>query len=193
MAPEHPFPAGFNECYDVVKWAYEHAEELQIDKENVVIGGHSAGGNFAATIALMANQSKEFTVKAQIMDYAILDIATDPADKVTETDVISAERARNFNQLYLENEKDAFNPFVSPVLATPEMLAGLPPALIITAGQECLCFEAERYAMMLVEAGVRVTVKRFLNSAHGFTINCNAEFEEADELMIVTLIQTFNS
>jgi acetyl esterase len=191
LAPEYPFPAAIKECYDVVKWAYEHAEDLHIDKENIAVGGHSAGGNFTAAIALMANQRKDFTIKLQIMDYAFLDAATDPADKVTENDILPVERMRQFNQLYLENEKDAFNPLASPVLAPKEMLPELPPALVITAGKDCFHVEAEKYAMMMVEAGVEVKIKRFLNSQHGFTINCNQEFEEANKLIINTLRQKF--
>jgi acetyl esterase len=190
LAPEHPFPAGLNECYAIVKWAFENAKELNIDIENVILGGHSAGGNFTAAIAVMANKSKDFKLKYQIIDYPFLDAATDPAKKSEQPDAL-AERGRKFNALYLENEEDKNNPLVSLVLAKKEMLAGLPSALVITAGNDDLKAEAEKYAIMMVEAGVEVKVKRFLNSNHGFTVNCLQEFEEAQSLIIKTLKQGF--
>lgn len=191
LAPEYPYPVALHECYDVVKWAFSHAKELNIDPENIVIGGHSAGGNFTAAICLWANQTKDFNVKLQILDYAYLDAFTDPGEKITETHFFPVNRARAFNQLYLENDKDKFDPMVSPVFAPEEMLQGLPPALFITAGLDFLCAEEEKYAGMLVDAGVEVKLKRFLNSHHGFTENCQEEYEESQKLIINTLGQAF--
>ena len=191
LAPENSYPVALHECYDVVKWAFSHARELAIDTQNVAIGGHSAGGNFTAAICLWANQTKDFNVKLQILDYAYLDAFTDPGEKVTETRFFPINRARAFNQLYLENDKDKTDPLVSPVFATEEMLKGLPPALFITAGLDFLCAEEEKYAGMLLEAGVEVKLKRFLNSHHGFTENCQEEYEESQKLIINTLGQTF--
>lgn len=190
LAPENPFPAGLNECYAIVKWAFENAEELKIDTGNVILGGHSAGGNFTAAIAVMANKSKDFKLKFQVIDYPFLDAVTDPAKKSEQPDAL-AERGRKFNALYLENEEDKHNPLVSLVLATKEMLTGLPPALIITAGKDDLKAEAEKYAMMMVQAGVEVKIRSFLDSKHGFTINCQQEFEEAQSLIIRTLKEEF--
>ena len=53
LAPEHPFPAALHECYDVMKWLYEHPDELQIDPNRLAIGGHSAGGNLATAVCLL--------------------------------------------------------------------------------------------------------------------------------------------
>lgn len=191
LAPEHPFPEGLNECYAIVKWTFENAEELNIDTENVILGGHSAGGNFTAAIALMANKSKDFKLKHQIIDYPFMDAVTDPADKMLEGDLIPPDRARKFNALYVDNEEDKHNPLVSMVLSTQEMLIGLPSALIITAAYDSLRAEAEKYALMMAQAGVEVKVKRFLNSKHGFVINCQQEFEEGQKLIIKTLKQEF--
>ncbi|MBP2638397.1 MAG: carboxylesterase [Firmicutes bacterium] len=191
LAPEHPYPAGLHECYDIVKWAISHAKELAIDPENVVIGGHSAGGNFTAAICLWANQTKDFTVKMQILDYAYLDAYTDPGAKITETRFFPVDRARAFNQLYLANNEDKTHPLISPIFASVEMLTGLPPALFITAGLDFLCEEEEKYAAMLVNAGVEVKIKRFLHSHHGFTENCQEEYMESQKLILDTLKQAF--
>ena len=191
LAPEYPFPAGLNESYDVVKWAFDNAESLSIDTNRVAIGGHSAGGNFAAAISIMANKTKDFRVRLQVLDYPFLDAVTDPAEKIEEDDLIPVDRMRYFNALYVEEKKDLSNPLVSPVCATPEMLAGLPPALIITAGKDCLRHEAETYASMLIDAGVDVRMRKFLGSGHAFVINCLDEYREAQELIVDTLAGVF--
>ena len=191
LAPEYPFPAGLNESYDVAKWAFDNADDQKIDRDRVAMGGHSAGGNFTAAISIMANQTKDFCVRLQILDYPFLDAVTDPADKIEEEDLIPVDRMREFNALYVENEKDCSNPLVSPICAAPEMLSGLPPALIITAGKDCLRHEAEKYASMLIDAGVEVRMRKFRDSGHGFVINCLGEYREAQELFVDALAGIF--
>jgi acetyl esterase len=139
----------------------------------------------------MANKSKDFKLKYQIIDYPFMDAVTDPEDKMLEGDLIPADRARKFNALYVDNEEDKHNPLVSMVLATQEMLIGLPSALVITAAYDSLRAEAEKYALMMAQSGVEVKVKRFLNSKHGFVVNCQQEFEEGQKLIIKTLKQEF--
>jgi acetyl esterase len=78
LAAEARFPVAINECYAVVKYAKEHAAELGIDPERIAIGGHSAGGNFSAAVCLLDAGRKELGLKALILDYPPLDIATDP-------------------------------------------------------------------------------------------------------------------
>jgi acetyl esterase len=193
LAPENPFPSALNECYDIVKWAFENADDLDVDKHNIALGGDSAGGNLTAAIALIANQNKEFKLKLQILDYPFLDAVTDSTGKVEDLDSNLIERARAFNTLYLEKEEDKYNPLVSLVCAKKNELLGLPPALVITAGKDSLRYEAEKYCNMMIKAGVEVKIKRFLKSNHGFTVNCLDEFEEAQQLIVETLIQVFNS
>lgn len=196
LAPEYTFPTALYECYDIVKWAIEHAEELHIDIERIAICGQSAGGNLAAGVSIMANERKEFDIKLQILAYPFLDADTDPEEKVkrfieenvgSDAKFIPADRARKFNMLYLASEKDKDNPLVSPVCATKKMLIGLPTALVITAGKDTLYYEAEKYAAMMINAGTKVTIKRFINSNHGFTINCVDEYEESQLLIIDAL------
>ena len=190
LAPEFMFPYALNECYDVIKWAYDHSEEVGIDKARIVIGGHSAGGNLAAGIALMANESKDFAIACQILDYPSLDLLTDPANKNFEDTVIPLEKARLYNDMYV-SEEDKGNPLASPVLASPEQLRGLPPALILTAELDRLRDEAELYALLLIQAGVGVSVKRFIGARHGFTIKLLDDYETSTEMIVRTLKNTF--
>lgn len=193
LAPEYPFPAAFNECYDVTKWAFANAASLGVDAQRIALGGHSAGGNLTAAIALMANRSKDFQLKYQFIDYAYLDGVTDPAEKIGPTDLIPVDRMRAFNALYAEDPADLANPFISPIVADPAMLAGLPPALVVSAGMDCFRFEDEKYAMMMVAAGVEVTAKRFVESNHGFVVHCRGEFAAAHDLICSSLKSAFSA
>ncbi len=197
VAPEYPFPVAFNECYYVVNWVVAHAEELHIDKEKVVLGGYSAGASFTAAIALKANKTKDFKLKRQIINYALLDMVNDEEQKfkaikdISEHDTILAKRGKKFAFLYLENENDKSNLYASPILATKEMLMDLPPALIIVGGKDFLRYENQEYAMKLVDAGVEVKIKKFVNSNHGLIENFQPGYEEAHDLIIETLKQSF--
>jgi acetyl esterase len=190
-APEGMFPYALNECYDVIKWAYENSEELKIDKNRIAVGGHSAGGTLTAGICLMINKSKEFPIIYQILDYPPLDLYTDPELKKTFANpIIPHEKARIYNDMYIK-EEDRTNILASPVLAATEQLRGLPPTLIITAELDSLCDEGEKYASMLIEAGVKVTAKRFIGSNHGFTINLRTGYEESVEMIVNALKNAF--
>jgi acetyl esterase len=193
LAPEYPFPVAFNECYDVTKWAFANAASLGVDSGRIALGGHSAGGNLTAAVALMANRTKDFRLALQIIDYAFLDGVTDPSEKIGPTDLIPVERMRAFNALLVEDEAELANPFISPVSADSSMLAGLPPALVISAGLDCFRIEDEKYAAMMIAAGVEVTAKRFIESNHGFVVHCRGEYSAAHDLICASLTKAFST
>lgn len=191
IAPEFMFPHALNECYNVVKWAYENYEELGIDKNKIAIGGHSAGANLAVGVTLMANKSKDFPIVCQILDYPPIDLFSDPVSKEVACDtVIPPEKAKLYTDMYIK-EEDRNNFLASPIFAKGEQLKGLPPALIITAELDSLCKEGEKYASMLIAAGVEVTAKRFLGCSHGFTIDCKEGHEDAEKMVFNALRKFF--
>lgn len=183
IAPDYPFPAALYECYDVVKWVREHAEQLDIDPERIILNGHSAGGNLVSGINILSGKTGDFRIFLNVMDYPPMDIYTDPADKKSRGKGIPNERARLYNLFYCDRSQQN-NPLASPVFATEEMLAGFPPTLMITAGEDVLCTEAEQYALKLAQAGVEVTLKRFPEEGHAFTIYRRGEWKKATELII---------
>lgn len=177
LAPEHPFPTGLNECYDVVAWAFKQAAELAVDADRIAIGGHSAGGNFATAICIMAQESGDFRVAGQVLDYPFVDGVTPSQDKLDPRSVMPAWRMEAFNVLYAKVPENIANPLFSPVMATPEALEKLPPALFLIAGMDPLRFEAQRYAGQLIAANVDVTVTQFPDSDHGFVVSAYTGFE----------------
>lgn len=168
LAPEHKFPSAVHQCYEVVKWLHEHPEQFSINPEKIAVGGHSAGGNLAAAVCLLNQQrGNELPIVYQIIDYAPLDLHTDPALKPNFEEAIPPEIARQFNSLYLQTMEDARNPLASPIFA--ESLHGLPDALVITAELDSLAAEGEKYADRLEQAGVTVMYKQYKGVPHGFT------------------------
>jgi len=193
LAPEHKFPAPVYQSYEVVKWISEHAEELHIDAKRIAVGGHSAGGNLAAAICLLNKErGDELNIVYQVLDYAPLDLATDPEQKPQFPEAIPNDISRIFNACYLENPEDARNPLASPVFAPS--LTGLPSALVITAERDSLAAETVGYAKQLEEAGVQVTAKQYAGAAHGFTHNGElAVAEDAWHLMSDKLKEAFTA
>lgn len=191
LAPEYPYPAAFLECYDVVGWVFRQAAAWGADPENITLCGHSAGGNLTISIAMRARLKGDFKLRRQIVDFAAVDMATDPAQKAGgDTAVISVERMRNFTTLYTDDRPEVlYSPYVSPSFAPDEMLIGLPDTVILTAGKDTLRFEMEELGRRMIAQGVLVTMQRFLNSNHGFTVHCTGDWRAAQSLILEKLLE----
>lgn len=170
LAPEHRWPSGIQDVYDVVSYVSSHSEEFGIDPDNMAIGGHSAGANIAAVVSMMAKEKKEFTLKCQILDYPPVDLATPSREKFYIEGAIPVEVADMFTRCY-RDDNDAKNPYCSPLYASYEELRDLPPAIITTCEIDSLREEGEEYAQKLIKSGVETTAKRFYRAPHGFTIH----------------------
>ena len=169
LSPDVMFPVAVNQCYAVCRYVKQHADELNIDPDRMMIMGHSAGGNFCAAIGLMDNEKQELGLKGIILDYPPTDIFTDPYDKPQPKGCLAPKTCRMYNAAYCAPEQ-AKDPLVSPVFATEEMVKNFPPTMVITAGFDSLADEGEAFKDLLVRAGVKVTFKRFDGATHGFTV-----------------------
>ena len=98
LAPEHTFPEDKEEVYSVIKYVVEHADMFHANPKLMVIGGHSAGGNIAAAVCMMANDSNEFKFVSEILDYPPLDIFTSPYDKFYAEGAIKPQIAYAFDK-----------------------------------------------------------------------------------------------
>lgn len=182
LAPEHPFPTAVNQAYAVVKELYTNAEKYGIDPSRMAIGGHSAGANLATVTCIQAARKKEFGFACQVLDYPPLDLATSPYDKPCPKGVIKPKDAAMYDACYIEPSQ-AKDPLVSPVYAEREELSGLPPTLLILAGQDSLHDEGAKYGDLLREAGVTVEQHDFTTEVHGFTYYRSKEAPRAIQLM----------
>lgn len=169
LAPECKFPGALEASYAVVKWVHDHAEELGIDSGRIAVGGHSAGGNLAAAICLLARDRQEFPIIYQVLDYPVLDNSIDAYNKHLhpEETILTPKLVNLFTACYIRSEEDTKNPFVSPLLE--KNLRGLPAALIIAAEYDPLYEEDRLYAERLADAGVDVLFRKFPGCCHAFT------------------------
>jgi acetyl esterase len=169
LAPEHPFPAGFEDCLAATKWVGDNVGSLGGDPDRIVVGGDSAGGNFAATVALATRESGP-RLAAQFLIYPGVDFVEDAdypsRQENAEGYFLTAEDIVWFGEQYVPAGTDPTDPRLSPIRAAD--LAGAPPAVIGTAEFDPLRDEGEAYGKALANAGVEVRLQRYDGMIHGF-------------------------
>jgi acetyl esterase len=169
LAPEHKFPAGPDDCYAATQWASKNAGSLGSDADHIAVGGDSAGGNLAASIALMARDRGGPRIRHQMLIYPAIDAAMNTASQKEFTAdgfVLSKLDMEWFWGYYLKDSKDGENPYASPNRAKD--LKNLPTAHVITASHDPLRDEGEAFAEQLKKAGNKVKLKRYEGVVHGF-------------------------
>lgn len=188
VAPQQHFPVPVTQAYDVTAWVAENGTTGGWDGSRLAVGGHSAGANLTAAVCRMARERGTFSPRLQILDSAPLDQLADPATKpsLIAKPLLSPHLMRIFTAAYVPDPADRTHPLVSPALA--DDLAGLPPALLITAENDRLRDEGDAYAKALGAAGVPVTHRVFEGVDHYFThTGPVAAGKEAIDLMATTL------
>ncbi|NLF28457.1 MAG: alpha/beta hydrolase [Clostridiales bacterium] len=166
-SPDDPYPAGLEDVFDAVCFFADHAEEYGIDPDRLATWGHSAGGNFACALALLAKETGRFQLRAQLLDYPYLDAWKPGIEKTASKTGLTAEVLDAMNEIYAPGElrRDAH---ISPVYASDEQLSGIAPAAIAVCGVDPLSTEAEAMAARLLSCGVPVMARKFMRASHGF-------------------------
>jgi len=168
LAPEHIFPAAPEDCYAALCWASANLDSLCALPGAVSVGGDSAGGNLAAAVALMARDRNGPAIAMQLLIYPVTDATMESGSYRDNADgyLLSRTMMSWFWDHYCPDLALRADPLASPI--TAEDLAGLPPALVMTAEFDPLRDEGEAYAERLIAAGVEVEVRRFDGLIHGF-------------------------
>jgi acetyl esterase len=168
LAPEHKFPVAVDDSWAATRWVAAHAVELGVDTSRLAVGGDSAGGNLAAVVALLARDQGGPALALQILIYPVTDLGAEAQSysDFAEGFMLTRESMRWFRAHYLARADEATDWRVSPLRAAS--LAGLPPALVVTAGFDPLRDEGAAYARKLREAGVRVDAIDYGGMVHGF-------------------------
>lgn len=166
LAPEHPFPAAVEDCFDALSWAAKEAARLKVP---VVVAGDSAGGNLATVSTMLARDQDGPAITLQILVYPVCDCDMDTGSYRAFGSglVLTAADMSWFYGHYLQRDlTKRTDPRVSPLRARE--LKRLPPALIMTAEYDVLRDEAETYGKRLAAAGVKVWIRRYRGVTHGF-------------------------
>jgi acetyl esterase/lipase len=187
LAPEHPFPAGIEDCYAALKWLHDNASDLGVDTSRVAIGGQSAGGGLSAGLALLARDRGEVSLCFQFLGIPELDhrLETPSMRAFIDTPMWSRPQAVRSWQAYIGDDRTNVSPYASPAIATD--LTGLPPAYITAMEFDPLRDEAIVYAMRLMEARVPVELHVFPGTFHGSALATHAQISKRGnaELMAV--------
>lgn len=153
VAPQVRYPVAQEEAHDVAAWvAGAGAADLGVDPERVAVGGFSSGGQIAAAVALMARDTGSFRPVLQVLGVPALDLVTEPDPH--DAGMVSPALRQLVRRTYFADASRRGEPYASPLLA-PD-LAGLPPAVVLTAERDVLRRDGDAYAARLREAGVPV-------------------------------------
>jgi acetyl esterase len=166
LAPEHPYPAAVDDCDAAWYWLRNAADGLGVEPGRFALAGDSSGGTLAAALALRLRGRGEPAARLLALAYPSLDPALATASAAEFADGLRLTRAqmRWFWKAYL-NGADA-TADAAPALAAD--LAGLPPALVVTASHDVLRDEGEAFAARLREAGVPTELVRVDGTLHDF-------------------------
>jgi acetyl esterase len=154
LAPAHPFPQPLDAAFDALEWLGRNRARLAGRKSRLFVAGEEAGGNLAAGLALMARDRQAPKLAGQILLSPMLDpcMATCSV-RQAEAGPVGCKWADGWHQ-YLGSPDKAGHPYASPLGSS--RLAGLPPALVLTAEDDLLRDEGLTYARQLRAAGVEV-------------------------------------
>jgi acetyl esterase len=169
MGPEHKFPAAVEDSFAALRWVHANAESLGADSARIGVHGDSAGGNLAAVVALLARDAGGPKLRLQSLVYPVADygLVGDSYEKyVRGYGILTRNAMVWFRDHYLRSPEDANDWRASPIRA--DSLAGVAPAIIITAECDVLHDDGERYAEALRLAGVPVEYHEFPGMIHAF-------------------------
>jgi acetyl esterase/lipase len=171
-APKHPFPAGLEDGYSTLKWVESHSEELGVDARRMAIGGESAGGGLAASLAQLAHDRQEVKPVFQLLVYPMLDdrtvLRTDVDDR---SSVTWNQRSNRFGwESYLGKKCGAADVPEYSVPARREDLSGLPQAWIGVGTVDLFHDEDMAYSRRLKACGVECEIYVVPGAFHGFDI-----------------------
>lgn len=172
LAPEHRFPAGFEDCYAAAEALFNGSILPGISPENITVIGDSAGGNLAAAVCMRARDTGDFSVRRQILIYpALANCYTEksPYESVRVNGsgyLLTSVKMEDYLKLYERTPMDRENPYFSPLCARD--YSGLPDTLILTAEFDPLRDEGEEYGRRLRKAGCRVRIERIEGALHGY-------------------------
>lgn len=167
LAPEHAWPASVEDTVTALRWVAGSPAELGAPPTSVAVAGDSAGGTLAA-LACHRLRGENGAPDLQVLLYANTDL-TGGHPSMTEKATgfaLDAETVRFFSRQWVPDERRWGDPRVSPLHA-PD-IAGLPPAVVVTAEHDPLRDEGEAYGERLRAAGVPVTVRREAGVIHNF-------------------------
>ena len=169
MGPEHRFPAAVEDSFAALEWLLANAAGLGADPERLGVHGDSAGANLAAVVALIARDRGGPILRLQSLVYPISDYTLSAPSYATYAEgygLLTRAAMQWFQRHYLRGPEDAEDWRASPIRAPS--LAGVAPAIVVTAECDVLHDDGANYAEALRRAGVPVEYREFPGMIHAF-------------------------
>ena len=138
LAPKYSFPIPVEDCYCAYQWTIKNASKLGIDKNRIIIGGDSAGGNLAASVTLMLDERKEQLPNGVMLIYPVTDrrMETESMKRYTDTPIWNAKLSKMMWNTYLNDASVVDVKYASPMEA--ERLSFFPRTYMEVAEFDCL-------------------------------------------------------
>lgn len=171
-SPEAKYPTAIEQSYAVLQKLSELAESKGLDLTELAVAGDSVGGNMATVMTILTKERQGLPIQKQLLFYPVTDanFTTDSYQEFAENYFLTKEEMKWFWDQYTTDDSERSEITASPLRATSEDLADLPPALILTGEADVLRDEGEAYARKLRDVGVAVTQVRFQGMIHDFVM-----------------------
>jgi acetyl esterase len=184
LAPEHPYPAGLDDCEAVTRWLAEHAAS-ELGSGRLLIGGESAGANLALCTALRVGRDLPDALSAVALYYGNYDVTMTPSQRQAESGVlITTGSLRWFYDQYVPDAARRDDPDISPLYAD---LRGLPPVILAVGTADSLVDDTMFLASRLLAAGVDCELVVVPGGEHAFDMaplpECQAAVAEVDAFL----------
>ena len=167
LAPEHPYPAGLDDCTSVTRWASANAGRFHVPGPRIAVAGESAGGNLAAATALRFRDQGGPRLAGQVLMYpGTAGPLVHPSTYEFDGLIISRKAGERYWAAYSGDGDIDADPYAAPLQA--DSLASLPPALVVLGGCDMLRDEGRAYAARLRDDGVAVDEICYPGQPHGF-------------------------
>jgi acetyl esterase len=169
-SPEAHYPVALEQGYATAQWIRREGAANGLDPERLAVAGDSVGGGMTAALALMAHDRGDVRFVQQSMYYPVTDAGMDTGsyEQFAEGYFLFAAGMAWFWDAYCPDLERRSEPYASPLRASDDQLAGLPPAFVIVDEADVLRDEGESYAARLRAAGVPVTTVRYDGITHDF-------------------------
>ena len=195
LSPEARYPVAIEQNYTVARWVVTDGTSHDLDPARIAVAGDSVGGNMTAALTLMAKERGDVPLIQQVLFYPVTDAAFDTPSyhQFAEGYFLRRDAMQWFWDQYTTDPAQRAEITASPLRATTDQLAGLPPALVITGEADVLRDEGEAYANKLREAGVPVTAVRYQGIIHDFVMLNALRGTHAAEAAIAQAVQTLQA
>jgi len=175
LAPDTAYPGPLEDCYAGLKWTYDHAHELGIDRDRIGIGGISAGGGLAAALALLTRDRGAVPIAFQLLECPMLDDRQRTSSSKLEGLPIWSRESNAYGwQSYLGDLYGGDDIPYTAAAARADDLTGLPPAMVIVGGADGFRDEDIEYALRLNQAGVQTALHVLPGAPHGVQMFANS-------------------